>query len=71
MARKKTASVTTQRKTNRFLESTLRVFKYSRKPNHQEYSAYLKIVGLAILVTGGVAFIIHLIASMLTLTLGG
>ena len=60
-----------QRKTGKFLESTLRVFKYSKKPSRQEYSAYLKVVGLAVLIAGGIAFVIHLIASMLTLSLGG
>ncbi len=54
-----------------FLDAMARVFRYSRKPGEEEYTAYLKIVGLAILVTGGIAFVIHLIASMLTLMLGG
>ena len=58
-------------KSKKPLDSTVRVLKYSRKPSSKEYSAYLKVVGLAILVTGGIAFVIHLIASMLTLSLGG
>lgn len=47
-------------------ESLVRLFKYSRKPDSEEYSAFLRIVGLALLVVGGIAFVIHLIATLLS-----
>lgn len=54
-----------------FLETTKRLIVYSRKASNKEYNIYLKIVGLAIAVVGGIAFVIHLVASMITLALGG
>ncbi|MEZ0393646.1 MAG: protein translocase SEC61 complex subunit gamma [Desulfurococcaceae archaeon] len=53
-----------------FLQSAGRLFRYSRKPKGKEYSLFLKLVGLAILVAGGIAFVIHLIATLLTHSLG-
>ncbi|MGC8555519.1 MAG: protein translocase SEC61 complex subunit gamma [Conexivisphaera sp.] len=51
-------------------ESVVRVLKYSRKPGREEYSMFLKIVGLALLVVGGIAFVIHLIATLISGALG-
>lgn len=48
-----------------FFRSAGRLFKYSRKPGSEEYALFLKLVGLAILVAGGIAFVIHLIATLL------
>ncbi len=47
-------------------ESIVRLFKYSRKPGLDEYRVFLRIVGLALLIVGGIAFVIHLIATLLS-----
>jgi protein translocase SEC61 complex gamma subunit, archaeal and eukaryotic len=47
-------------------ESVIRVFRYSRKPGGDEYALFLRVVGLALLVVGGIAFIIHLIATVIS-----
>ncbi len=53
-------------KAKEYWESIVRVFKYSRKPGAKEYSMFLKIVGLALLAVGGIAFVIHLIATLIS-----
>jgi len=53
-------------KAREYWESIIRVFRYSRKPSTDEYSMFLKVVGLALLIVGGIAFVIHLIATLIS-----
>ncbi len=46
------------------IRNIIRTLKYSKKADWQMYSLYLKLVLLGIGVVGGIAFIIHLISSV-------
>jgi len=46
------------------LKGILRTLRYSKKADWQMYSLYLKLVLLGIAVVGGIAYVIHLISSV-------
>jgi protein translocase SEC61 complex gamma subunit len=52
------------------LSSTIRelvnTLKYSKKSDSTEYMLYLKLVLLGVAVVGGVAFIIHIVATIIS-----
>ena len=48
------------------LRGLVNTLKYSKKSDRTEFMLYLKLVLLGVGVVGGVAFIIHLIASMIS-----
>jgi preprotein translocase subunit Sss1 len=43
----------------------MRTLRYSKKSDRQQFGLYLKLVILGVAVVGGIAFVIHLIASVL------
>lgn len=47
------------------LREMIRTLKYSKKSDWQQFGLYLKLVVLGVAVVGGIAFVIHLIASVL------
>lgn len=46
------------------IRNIIRTLKYSKKADRQMYSLYLRLVLLGVGVVGGIAFIIHLISSV-------
>ncbi|MCP4760225.1 MAG: protein translocase SEC61 complex subunit gamma [archaeon] len=58
-------AVNSQTNLSKFWLETKRIMKISKKPNRKEFSLTLKITLVGLLVTGGISFIIQLIATML------
>jgi preprotein translocase subunit Sss1 len=50
------------------IKTMVRVLKLSEKPDGSDLKLSLKIFLLGLLVVGGMAFVIHLVASLLQLT---
>ncbi|MEM0288051.1 MAG: protein translocase SEC61 complex subunit gamma [Nitrososphaerota archaeon] len=47
------------------IKEIIRTLKYSKKSDTEQFSLYLKLVFLGIAVVGGIAFVIHLVASLI------
>jgi protein translocase SEC61 complex gamma subunit len=48
------------------IRELMNTMKYSKKSDSTEYKLYLKLVLLGVAVVGGVAFVIHLIATIIS-----
>ena len=48
------------------IRELVNTMKYSKKSDSTEYMLYLKLVILGVAVVGGVAFIIHLVATIIS-----
>jgi preprotein translocase subunit Sss1 len=48
------------------VRSLVNTLKYSKKSDGAEYKLYLKLVLLGVAVVGGVAFVIHMIATLIS-----
>jgi protein translocase SEC61 complex gamma subunit len=48
------------------IRELMNTMKYSKKSDATEYQLYLKLVLLGVAVVGGVAFVIHLIATIIS-----
>jgi protein translocase SEC61 complex gamma subunit len=48
------------------IRELVNTLKYSKKSDSTEYMLYLKLVLLGVVVVGGVAFIIHIVATIIS-----
>ncbi len=48
------------------IRELINTMKYSKKSDSTEFMLYLKLVLLGVAVVGGVAFVIHLVATMIS-----
>jgi protein translocase SEC61 complex gamma subunit len=57
--------IQTKGKINKFLLESKRIFAIAKKPTKKEYNTTLKITLVGLVLTGGISYVIQLIATIL------